>query len=68
MFSRSSYYILEKCTKEANSILTSRGIILKNKSGDFKNMVSKRKFNKDYLKKINKEIWVKSTALGRSMM
>lgn len=61
------YDIRKKYKKEANNILISRGIILKNKSGDFKKYgfgnVGSTKIT---LKKdIQREVWVKSTAFGK---
>lgn len=61
------YDIRQKYKKEANSILISRGIILKNKSGDFKKYGFKNVGStKITIKKdIQREIWVKSTAFGK---
>ena len=62
------YYDIRKMyKKEANSILISRGIILKNKSGDFKKYGFKNvSSTKITLKKDKqREIWVKSTAFGK---
>ncbi len=62
------YYDIRKMYKnEANSILISRGIILKNKSGDFKKYGFKNvSSTKITLKKDKqREIWVKSTAFGK---